>query len=293
MTRNLTFRPALGLVTAVILAASVLPASAFMRTEPPLAVKAKPDRLVTHLAVYELTLTENSSSSGISDLRGRIVYELTGSDCIGYTVNMRIVNQVADTDGSGGVTDLRSSAWESADGTKFRFNSTEYLDSELNETTSGSASRNAAKAVSVNLEKPARKGFAIERDVSFPLEHLLEIIRAAQDGHRIVERRVYDGSQSGDKIFKTTTIIGTGNRSSKEPGVTGATQLLKAAAWPVSIAYYEENKAANEGEQTPSYQLSFRLFDNGVSDRLVLDYGNFTLRGELKSIKQIAPVACE
>lgn len=292
MTRSSTFRPVLALATAGLLIALAAPASAVVRGESPVASKGVVQRLATHLAVYELTLTQNSSSSGISDLRGRIVYELTGSECIGYTVNMRIVNQVADTDGSGGLTDLRSSAWESADGMKFRFNSTEYLDSELNETTSGSASRDAAKTVSVSLEQPARKGFAIERDVAFPLEHLLEIIRAAQEGKRVVERRVYDGSQSGDKIFKTTTIVGAGDRSDPSPDVPGATELVQVPAWPVSIAYFEDD-GLSEGEETPSYQLSFRLFDNGVSDKLELDYGNFTLRGELKSLTRIAPVKCE
>ena len=34
----------------------------------------------------------------------------------------------------------------------------------------------------------------------------------------------------------------------------------------------------------PTYELSFRFYENGVSSRLYIDYGDFAIRGELKEL---------
>ncbi len=48
------------------------------------------------------------------------------------------------------------------------------------------------------------------------------------------------------------------------------------------------------GDQTPAYTISFDLYENGVSRALKLDYGDFALRGELKSL-DVSPAtgACQ
>ena len=43
----------------------------------------------------------------------------------------------------------------------------------------------------------------------------------------------------------------------------------------------------------PAYTLAFELYENGVSRALRLDYGNFALKGELKSIEFFKPTPCE
>jgi hypothetical protein len=43
----------------------------------------------------------------------------------------------------------------------------------------------------------------------------------------------------------------------------------------------------------PAYQLGFLLYDNGVSRRLKLDYGDFELRGNLSDLTLIDPVSCK
>ena len=50
--------------------------------------------------------------------------------------------------------------------------------------------------------------------------------------------------------------------------------LAGLRAWPVSVSYYKHDGGADE---TPSYQVSFTLFDNGVSGDIKLDYGDFAL----------------
>ena len=49
--------------------------------------------LTPHRAVYDITLVDARPGAGITELSGRMVYELTGSSCAGYTQKMRFVTR--------------------------------------------------------------------------------------------------------------------------------------------------------------------------------------------------------
>jgi len=59
-------------------------------------------------------------------------------------------------------------------------------------------------------------------------------------------------------------------------------------SWPVSIGYFE----SKGGDLTPSYQIDFRLYANGVSRELLIDYGDFTVHGTLTSLEYLKPSEC-
>ncbi len=57
-------------------------------------------------------------------------------------------------------------------------------------------------------------------------------------------------------------------------------QTLKPdEVWPVNIAYFEDK--GEGGEEVPVYSISFKLHDNGVTRDLVMDYGEFSMKGTL------------
>src|SRR3990170_4753819 len=108
------------------------------------ALAAKePVKLVPHRAIYEMTLDDARAASGITGIDGRMVFEFTGSECDGYSLNMRMVTQMTDSQGQTNLTDLRSSTWEQGDGQKFRFQSAQYLNAKLGDVTLGRATREA------------------------------------------------------------------------------------------------------------------------------------------------------
>ena len=95
----LAFRLVVTFTAVVMLACGMArPAEAFAGKEP---VKLTP-----HRAVYEMTLDEARSASGITGIDGRMVFEFTGSECDGYTLNMRMVTQMTDSQGQTNLTDL-------------------------------------------------------------------------------------------------------------------------------------------------------------------------------------------
>ena len=250
------------------------------------------NKLVAHRAIYEMTLDDARSASGITGIDGRMVFEFTGSECDGYSLNMRMVTQMTDTQGQTNLTDLRSSTWEQGDGQKFRFQSAQYLNDKLGDITMGRAVRETPKeAVKVKLSQPSAAELDLSGPLLFPTQHSFALIAAARTGQGLFQARVYDGSEKGQKVYDTTAFIGTEVQPGSDPKLEQVAKdkgLGELASWPVSIGYFE----AKGADLTPSYQIDFRLYENGVSRDLLIDYGDFSIHGTLTSLEYLKATEC-
>lgn len=251
--------------------------------------------MAPHRAVYEMTLANTRGGSSVTQVSGRMVYELTGSVCEGYTQNMRFVTQMVNQSGGNTLTDLRSSSWEEGTGRRFRFNSSQFRDEKSTEVTAGDATRNAANDVKVDLTKPGKRELTLPGRVYFPVQHSIALIEAARSGKTSFRADLYDGSEKGEKVYDTVTAIGKQLRTQPQPAkrVTGKNveRMDNSTAWPVSIAYYE-TKSDNR-DAVPVYELSFLFLENGVSRNLLIDYGDFAIQGDLKEIDFLEPSKCD
>ncbi|KUO61244.1 MAG: hypothetical protein APF80_15535 [Alphaproteobacteria bacterium BRH_c36] len=253
--------------------------------------------LAPHQAVYEISLERASTASGITEMSGRMVYELAGGSCSGYTQNMRFVTRVTDRNGTSIVNDLRTSSWEAAAGDKMRFNLSQYRGKELTETTEGTAGREPGDAkVEVELSKPATRALQLEGNVYFPIQHSMALLEAARQGRHQFPARLYDGSEQGETVFETNSFIG--NALPKETALTGVPEALRGVAgigqmhaWPVAISYYEPD--ARGTDAAPSYELAFRFHENGISSNLLIDYGDFAIRGKLTELTMLDADKCK
>jgi hypothetical protein len=259
--------------------------------------RAAPDGVILapHRAIYELTLATTRSGSGVTSVAGRMAYDLTGSACDGYTQAMRFVTRMANQTGVTVVTDLRSTTWEDARGKRFRFDSSQYRDEKATESTVGDAARTGASdEVKVELTKPAKKNLSIPSRVYFPVQHTIALLNAAKAGKTSFRADLYDGSEKGEKVYDTVAAIGRAqppgsNRQLSQLKNTDKLNGLKA--WPVSIAYFDPN--ADKQDALPVYELSFLMFENGVSRKLYIDYGEFALQGDLSEITFHDPSKCD
>jgi EipB-like len=248
-----------------------------------------------HRAIYDLSLGDASAGSGVTGIVGRMVYELKGSPCDGYTQNMRFVTVMTNQDGVETVSDLRNSSWEEADAKKLRFSSTQYQNDELADSSQGDAlrSKGTTPVVGVDLVKPAKKRVSLPTDTYFPMQHASTLVQAAKSGIKMFTANLYDGSEKGEKYYLTNTIIGkafgTGAQASAGK-FKGADELAKVESWPMTISYFDAGK--DHEDQTPAYELSFRYFENGVTSDLDIDYGEFSIKGELKELTFLDPGKC-
>jgi hypothetical protein len=239
---------------------------------------------LAHQALYELKLVKARGSNAISGARGRILYNFSGSACEGYTSEFRQVSELDSGEGKLTLSDLRSHSWEDGEGKSYRFK----IDSRMNDSNSapidGMAER-VGDRIKVKLKQPVNKTFELDGKIVFPTEQIQHIIAAARDGKSVLELMVYDGSDNGEKVYNTLSIIGQpipGTRSIASPDPSTDSDQMKALTrWPVTVSYYDRDAKTKDGEQTPVYAMSFELFENGVSRALVLDYNDFVIAGAM------------
>ncbi len=256
-----------------------------------------PVKLAPHVAIYDLTLTSSRGKRSLEGVRGRIVYDFSGSTCEGYALNFRQVTELDSGEGKVALSDLRTATWEEGEGKSFRFKSQNYMDSKQIGDVDGRADRGNSN-VAVSLNKPEDKKFDAGK-VVFPTEHMRLLIEAAQAGKTLYEIAVFDGSELGEKIYQSLSVIGRRIEPDKKPdndAAAGKDLLDGLARWPVTISYFDktEKKADDQpGEQTPIYAITFEMYENGISRALKLDYGDFVIDGKMSSLEVKKASACK
>ncbi|MEA2941103.1 MAG: hypothetical protein QOD09_1632 [Bradyrhizobium sp.] len=237
-----------------------------------------------HQALYELSLVKSRGSTSIEAARGRILYNFSGSACEGYTSDFRQVSELDSGEGKTTLSDLRSTSWEDGAGKSYRFK----IDTRMNNgdpsAVDGIAERTGDR-ISVKLKQPVAKTFTLDGSTVFPTEQIQRIIAAAKAGKSVLELSVYDGSDNGEKVYNTLSVIGkaiSGDREPASPDPSTSNEKMRALTrWPVTVSYYDRDAKAKDGEQTPVYAMSFELYEDGVSRALVLDYNDFVISGKM------------
>jgi hypothetical protein len=249
--------------------------------------KDLPIILVPHRAIYDLSLSETRGNSQVASVRGRILYDFGGNACGGYSLEFRQVSELDSGEGKVSTSDLRSTTWEDAASKSFKFHSENYVDENLTETVDGHA-EHSATTTTVSLSKPAEKKVDFDPAVVFPTEHMVRAIAGGRAGKSILDFPVYDGSESGDKVFDTLSVIGRKigpNERNHDDAAANEPKLANVPRWPVTISYFDNAKNKETSEQTPAYAISFELYENGISRALSLDYNDFVVTGKLTSLE--------
>jgi len=187
------------LIAAAALAVLVLPV--------PAHAQGAAVSLASHRAVYDLKLSSTRGKRAMNAVRGRILYDFSGSACEGYALQFRQVSELDSGEGKVIVSDLRATSWEDGAGKRLRFHSQNYFDEALRDSVDGQAERDG-DGVAVELKQPGEKKLDMKNELVFPTEHVRRIIAAARDGKTLMQVSVYDGSDTGEKLYDTLTVIG-------------------------------------------------------------------------------------
>ncbi len=246
----------------------------------PVASAASMGMLAPHRAVYDLQLKDASDRSGIKALNGRMVYEFNGSVCDGFTTTFRYVTKI-DNGENERLTDQQTTTFESGDGKDFEFLTKNYVDKAIDKETRGKAKLGDA-GLSVEVTKPAESSYQLEKSF-FPTTHLVDLLSRAEKGETFYETQIFDGTEDADRTLTTTVILGAKNKAANEGDDKDVAAMKGADYYPVSISYFDAK--SETGEETPVYQIGFKLYQNGVTRDLVMDYGDFVLTGKLVDLK--------
>jgi hypothetical protein len=268
-----------GPISAAVLAA------AFVCMPAVTATQAATISLASHRAVYDLRLERSRGKRSLQSVRGRILYDFSGNVCDGYALQFRQVSELDSGEGKVALSDLQATTWEDGAAKSFRFNSRNSVNEKTLDSVDGRAERGNG-AVAVKLDKPKPKSFELEANMVFPTEHMRRIIDAAREGGTLLELPVFDGSETGEKVYNTLTVIGREIPPDQKPptdAAAGQKALAGLKRWPVTISYFDRVPSGG-GEQTPVYSIAFELYENGISRALTLDYGDFIVAGEMSQL---------
>ena len=279
---------------------------------------AAPVSLAPHQAVYELTLLPGSND--FVDAEGRIAMKLRTDSCGVYDLDYRFVAKFQQEE-EVTVTDQQTISTENAAGTRFDFTTKTFIDGSPEKEIRGAA-RQEGDATRVAMQAPVATSFNLPLS-RFPLQHTAELIARAKAGDRIVEAKLFDGDDDAKKLLTSTAIISPNEPatavpppppaapaaavSAAPPETTGtiakpvarlpvprspeiAKTLAGLQSWKISESYYNSD---SDPDGMPVFQTSYVLYENGVSDDLTLDFGDYGFTGALSQLELLKPAACE
>jgi hypothetical protein len=256
-----------------------------------------------HRALYSLSLESSKAGSGVVDATGAMIYEW-GETCDAWTVQqrfrLRLVYEDADP------VELSSTlvSWESKDGLRYRFNERRLRNGEPDEEVRGEARLDGAgKGGKADFTKPDTATLTLAPSVLFPTAHTLLLIERAAAGDNFLSRNVFDGATE-ENASQISAVIGprieadangdkaaaggAGNKDVADKDKGLKSPLIERPSWRVRLAFFPADAKSDE----PDYELGMRLFDNGVSGDMSLDYSDYVIRAKLDEIEPLSKPAC-
>lgn len=242
--------------------------------------------LVPHRAVYDLVLDDSKAAKTIEAARGRIAFDFTGDACEGYALSFRQVTQLTSESGPRTI-DARTTSFEAGDGLSYRFKTESSAGGSPAEIVDGTASKEGA-GYEVKLKAPKAEIHRDAKDALFPNAQMKALIQAARAGQHTFNVRLYDGANSGKEVYDTLSVIGKRIEAAPSEAPLKRPEFEKLARWPVTVSYFK----VGSDQDTPSYTISFELYENGVTGAVKMDYGSFALRGTLTRLDLLPQQAC-
>ncbi len=241
-------------------------------------------RMAPHRAAYRLDMAE-ARNSGIAAVRGAMVFDVNDA-CEGWTTRQRMTMTVVDRDGQEVETVSDYATWEAKDNSRLRFSLTQSSQGAVSQRVAGEAELNAEGAGRVRYSEPAGEEQDLPAGTLLPMRHTVLSVETARAGRRLVTAPLFDGT-SEDGAQDTTTIIANW---SAEAGKTAFPLLEGRASGRMRIAFFERG-AGTSGASQPEYEVGLRYYENGVADDLLMDFGEFSVRGTLLEL-QAMPGGC-
>lgn len=246
---------------------------------------AKAVNLVPHKITYTVELARAKQSSDVIGASGDSSYTFADG-CEGWLVTDE--TNIYLNYATGTVTELKSksSSFEDKEGHNYNLHirRSGNMDEQHGATVKFDAKEKLKKAVfdtTDKVEGPTK--FSMPDGTYYPIQFTNKLIEAALKNEHFLNAHMFDGMEiAGDQ--QVTAIIG-------KPQATGTQAAIKnIRGWPIHLAFFDDKSQA--GESVPDYEVRFMLRENGITDQITVDYGDFALDFKVKKI-EIIKSACQ
>ncbi len=240
--------------------------------------------LSSHRALYGMTLHSARSGSGITSVTGKMAVDWSRT-CAGWTFEHQSLIDVTFSVRDPVRLSTNATSWESLDGRQYRFSIRNLTNGKVTERVEGVAQVVARGGPGrVTFTAPKRRTMKLPAGTMFPVGHSVELIELAARAPTMVTRTVFDG-MSFDGAFQLSAALGA-------PATRGAGKELQGLAgrryWPVQLAFFPVASPA----AAPEHEVGMHMYDNGVSDELLVSFGEFTVRSRLSKLEILKPGVC-
>lgn len=236
-----------------------------------------------HEAIYDISLTKALPSSGLSDLQGSFAFEWTGDEAGWSTAQTYNLTYIYD-EGPPMLIRSEFSNWESLDGSLYVFDAKRHRDGELFEDITGQATRDENGHLDVRYKNPEDIRFEMTEDNMFSNMHTEAIIATAEQGRKFMATTLFDGSDV-DGPIDVSVFITPSTEKVKFANKAIDASLLTGPSWSVRYAFFPRGQ--NNNEFASDYEMTMRLYKNGVVDEMLIDYSDFSMRLALKSLRSV------
>lgn len=280
-----------GFLLAIVAVAAFVPVTpaAHASAQPPApsasTASLKP-HVLPHRALYRMSLDSVRNGSSIQASEGVMYFEWQDA-CDGWNVEQRLNLTMTRDEGIEFVIKSNFTTWESKDGLRYRFNYRNMLNGALQEEYRGTARLDGTgQKGTASYSVPERRDVKLPSGSYFPTAHTLALINAAIARKPLFAASVFDGTDEHG-LSEVSAVIGSQKDVSVEAARTGLGET-PAVAWPVRMAFFPQDKE----EAAPEYEMDTTILPNGVSEFMLLDYGEFRLRGALEKVELLPKPDC-
>lgn len=246
--------------------------------------------LQSHRASYDISLHSTSGgAAGVVTAKGKMRYRIQKVCGVWETESVFSVEVGYEQIGSD-TTNWKQTTRESADGCRFDFTVYVREKGADRKDLSGTAVCDAGKK-RVRLTAPVASEAVLPKSVAFPVQQTLRLLNAARTEKKNVFSYVYDGTRP-ESLFSTNTAISAADGFSSS-GVKGDADLVKGRkAYRFDTAFFEEFGASSAADGTPAYEVSLYSYDNGISDKIVQNFGTHRLLSVLTDLERLPDRPC-
>lgn len=242
--------------------------------------------LLSHRALYRMSLAEARPRSQVIAGAGRMLYRVARG-CDGWAVENQTFLRLTYEDGRETETIWTFASWESADGLDFRFRARYEQNGATIERLKGSARlEGTGGGGRAAFADPDDTVVALPAGTMFPTAHMRAVLDAAVAGKRTLSRVVFDGA-SLDNPYTVNAVFGP-LPEDQAKALAEAASLPPVASWWAQMAFFP----LASRESLPEFEVSGRYRNDGVTDRLTQDFGDFALKVDLDRLEALPAPDC-
>ena len=278
---------ALGTLAMLVGASSTAAFAADGTPSATAVVVETPPEFVPHRAVYDLDLDTAQARASVTHVSGTMRFQWEQS-CDAWLIEQTYDMAVTPLDGSTTRVISTYETHERHDGTEFAFDYRTLVGGVEQEAFLGAVLRTPDGSGVVRYREPDKNDVVLAADTLFPSRHGLALLAAAQAGDAFFPATLFDGT-SEQGVSLVSAVIGP--RRSTDADTTDTADsgsLVRGDHWMIRLAFFSNA----EGEAAPDHEIAGLLYETGVIDNLVMDFGPFAIRARLRSVEALPAPDC-